>query len=551
MKTKSVIINILLAIVSAISLINMILTIVSYSKVSDGVDFIDTIKTNHIKFPLSGFNNDFFNKNIFGSVEYPGSSSGCDCSLSIKYLYKGITSGTCTTDEYRGGCNTIYTNFSKTLSIWREKKELKSTFLNENYKTLYKRSVAKGSSCSSGLKPCGVLDSLGNILCLENSQQCPINDLKISQSMPDKDYKNDNSDYKYTSLWYSNKKIKMPIVVEVTDTEGNSVCSNVKEYLSNEPYYVLDNNHYGKSSVRQCSALNGKENLRSNKNFLQIDTQKKRDLFYANSFTPNNYPLKVRNEKENTDVYLFRRNYIGWSHNCPLSLEDFYSFNIDKGNLGLILGLSIGLFVISILLLIFSFFRFKLFTTISIGILYSAGCIANSYFSNNYDPVNLPNGIKTCVDEIVVEYFNIYERGSYQSDSLLITVCILGIIGVLLILGSIVLVLLENRNENENNTEDLSENKNCLEMNSGNNYIREEVIIQPQNIGYDPFAQNNQNFNNYGQQSGGYDPFTQNNQTFNNYGHQSGGYNPFAQNIQNNENEHYRNQIHPYYNEYN
>ena len=48
-------------------------------------------------------------------------------------------------------------------------------YMNETYQSLLEKSVPKGEKCLEGYKQCGILDSLNNIMCIEEDKQCPVN----------------------------------------------------------------------------------------------------------------------------------------------------------------------------------------------------------------------------------------------------------------------------------------------------------------------------------------------------------------------------------------
>lgn len=48
-------------------------------------------------------------------------------------------------------------------------------YMNETYQSLLEKAVSKGEKCPEGYKQCGILDSLNNIMCIEEDKQCPVN----------------------------------------------------------------------------------------------------------------------------------------------------------------------------------------------------------------------------------------------------------------------------------------------------------------------------------------------------------------------------------------
>ena len=90
-------------------------------------------------------------------------------------------------------------------------KDTESNILyKKNYEYLLKHS---GEKCEENYKKCGILDTLGNIICIPKEDECPINDILIdtkdnNDSFFDSEYNVCYSDYleeNNLSLYYSNK----------------------------------------------------------------------------------------------------------------------------------------------------------------------------------------------------------------------------------------------------------------------------------------------------------------------------------------------------------
>ena len=62
--------------------------------------------------------------------------------------------------------------------------------LNETYQSLLEKSVQKGEKCPEEYKQCGLLDSLDNIMCIEEDKECPVNLIIVNEA------KNDPIEYK-------------------------------------------------------------------------------------------------------------------------------------------------------------------------------------------------------------------------------------------------------------------------------------------------------------------------------------------------------------------
>ena len=93
--------------------------------------------------------------------------------------------------------------------------------ININYQRLLEL-ITNNNTCQKGYRKCGVLDTLGNILCIDELFDCPINqiyvDLKAERNKyinnGSKEIYNENLIYNY-QFYYSNKSINNNIIVSI------------------------------------------------------------------------------------------------------------------------------------------------------------------------------------------------------------------------------------------------------------------------------------------------------------------------------------------------
>ena len=48
-------------------------------------------------------------------------------------------------------------------------------YMEHSYKELLESTVKKGEQFAEGEKKCGILDTFGNIMCVNKEEECPIN----------------------------------------------------------------------------------------------------------------------------------------------------------------------------------------------------------------------------------------------------------------------------------------------------------------------------------------------------------------------------------------
>ena len=123
-------------------------------------------------------------------------------------------------------------------------KQLDSTYSN----LLEKKSISKENQCPEGSHQCGILDTVENILCLENSQQCPINAMVITNT---KQKPQSLSSYSYieyiqldesTFLHYTNEAVDSPVIAEFAISRKKPCLSNNEEDCDedkSDPRFIL------------------------------------------------------------------------------------------------------------------------------------------------------------------------------------------------------------------------------------------------------------------------------------------------------------------------
>ena len=180
--------------------------------------------------------------------KWPGIANGCDCrgirASNIKCKNK-ICRGSCGRNETRAGCKKIRGANPENLTIWKNmsfiKRKNKGTYLD-----YLKDSVPKGSNCSEGFKQCGILDSLGQILCMKEQMPCPLNYLEFSK-LP-----NSTKEFNVKTVQlgdgsyvhYSNESINSELITNFQVSDEDDVCIRPEEYNSKMKKYILDKYEY-------------------------------------------------------------------------------------------------------------------------------------------------------------------------------------------------------------------------------------------------------------------------------------------------------------------
>ena len=109
------------------------------------------------------------------------------------------------------------------------------TTLSTNYRNFLKL-VKNKNGCISGYKPCGILDTYGNVLCYDEFLDCPVNRVKVDHINKAFQYSSQN----YSSVSLDNIPDNHKLFYSNNYDEGNAVTIIIK--TKDEPKYLTNNN---------------------------------------------------------------------------------------------------------------------------------------------------------------------------------------------------------------------------------------------------------------------------------------------------------------------
>ena len=199
--------------------------------------------------------------------------------------------------------------------------------------------ITQNETCPEGKKNCGYIDTLFNILCLDNKDDCPISFFLISKTKPDNvaNLKEINGAQGY-NLYYSNNpygnSTTIPFIINsftITENEQR-ICSIPGLYYTDLSLFDLDalnNNKYYKNNCMLKGDFSQKHIYEDDKiYFEQVGETDNYKLYEENgiieSIEKNNltyYGYKTDMYK-NKNLYLFYRPHYGFNKEC-LQKRDF------------------------------------------------------------------------------------------------------------------------------------------------------------------------------------------------------------------------------------
>ena len=100
----------------------------------------------------------------------------------------------------------------------------------------YLKLVKNKNGCAAGYKSCGILDTYGNALCIDELYQCPVNKMKVAHSTVASNYLNNG----YETAPLNEISANYQFFYSNNFNEGNAVATIIK--TKDEPKFIRVNN---------------------------------------------------------------------------------------------------------------------------------------------------------------------------------------------------------------------------------------------------------------------------------------------------------------------
>ena len=269
--------------------------------------------------------------NYFSLFNYtnPGIQKGCDCiEIYVQeepdYSWEGnLSKGECISTQLIAGCRNVNNISAFTVN------EIENKFAiyykrndKYNYATWYNDNIF--DNCSEvNMKSCGVIDTIGNNLCVKNIRECP--PIKIDKSVLSYYGDSIHNIQNIIDIISSN-----PLMfIEFKSYTNEKICIKQSEsfiYGNNISYILFDNdyvNEEGNEKGCQSTLLN---NITYDLRYSKLFTTTMDKAIPQNIMNQlKALPLFSYNKFINSNINLFSRGYIGWSKRC----KDYYP-NLEK-----------------------------------------------------------------------------------------------------------------------------------------------------------------------------------------------------------------------------
>ena len=250
------------------------------------------------------------------------------------------------------GSSSYYTKSSVQITKWKGQ-TLYTNELDISYSDLLQRyTYTRSNKCEDGYKKCGILDTAGNILCLPTNQDCPINDIIITNTM--------NTPNAFSSY-------KNAYTIKMDDTTYLHYTNEATNNLVLAEFAVSKKKPCLKDNKKDCEADE------SDPRFTLLDKIDEY-LFYKD----NELDLVDKEEEDESSLTntlkLYYRGYIGYNSDCMKEKNFWENINFYK-KCSLVRKLSITVLVMTLFLFAFS---------IVMGVVFSIKGIESENILMNY-----------------------------------------------------------------------------------------------------------------------------------------------------------------------
>lgn len=294
------------------------------------------------------------------STTFPGNKRGCDCTKSQKKSYKRkVFKNTCDESQIVNSCSIIPERNNTNLTHWRQGTLCSKRMNNFNYENILSKPFI--GVCPKGTKSCGIIDTENNLLCLKESEECPLNYLEILYKDSKPYYTDSMNEFDlgngYT-LYASNKMTTGNVLVNVVVGNNDEQCANPTEGQIGQNNYLL-NKLKGEST---CKTKMG--SFLTDWRYSAIDNMNVYDFYEDNNIgviinkLPN-YPIIDKNNQ----IGLHSINYFGVKGTClnnKLNQKKLFEPNLSK-----VVNLGYALFVLAVVHLIFVYVAVVAFKALS------------------------------------------------------------------------------------------------------------------------------------------------------------------------------------------
>ena len=359
--------------------------------------------------------------------------------------------------------------------------------------------IPKDQKCPENKKNCGYIDTLKNILCLNNKMDCPISYIKIQQTKPTKAQNIKLINGSKINFYFSNNPYpdgeEIPYIVNSFKIADSKICALPNLYYSKINLHILDGNKKQYSTDCVLNDYSQKVTIDTNRYF-KLDEVDNYELYEENGIIDKNKNAKLVDYGFNIDNYktnklnLYLRTHFGFDINCLNDMnfsEDILIYIYSRADKMLVYGNWAYFSIVIIFFSITNFFSFSGFfhsklysleTLIKYFVNFSSsfGLLIYSFNAKDYED-NYEQEMK-CSDITTNNNYNIMIYKVKRSGKIIEWTFFIYILLFINILISVIYVyrqkMIKKKNKSSNSSENLENIKSS--NNSTNNNINEKKL---------------------------------------------------------------------------
>lgn len=232
---------------------------------------------------------------------WPGNLDGCSCLNANNEQV--IVRGKCTQEQIYAKCETIPSINPFNIKKWKGHYLCTSSIKSKSYFELSR--IKPDDNCSYKYKKCGVIDTLGYILCIPENENCPLNSISFKSNIEAQNVRIDTSNTDLNGKIYTNFRVS-----------EEKPCVNPTEYEFAESSYPLMRKELSYGCSTYITSDDGKS-YNYNINYDVFDGYSKRLFYEQNNIMEvfaglPNYPY----DKIESKMVLYGGVYTGWKKIC-------------------------------------------------------------------------------------------------------------------------------------------------------------------------------------------------------------------------------------------
>jgi hypothetical protein len=177
--------------------------------------------------------------------------------------------------------------------------------------------VPSENMCPEGLRSCGIIDTLNNVMCVPTATPCPYNYMKIipfGQALP--------TEFNYTSftlkdatLVLSNENIKGKILVDLTVSE-DIPCADPLYKNNNYPPFILEKFYFRSRCDNSLGSKQYDTEYEHKDSYSYYNVYSENGVIVFLNYLPTFPEYGQILERSNRQLRLYSKNYVGITPSC-------------------------------------------------------------------------------------------------------------------------------------------------------------------------------------------------------------------------------------------